>query len=69
MTVIGTYHFHFFRFFNSCSPLSYSFDVFELLQGQSLSETVIGQVEATDADSGTFGQIEYSLSAPSSRYL
>ena len=31
--------------------------------------TVIGQVQAVDADSGTFGQIEYSLSAPSDRYL
>ena len=46
-----------------------SFDAFELHPSQALIETVIGQVQATDADSGTFGQIEYSLSVPSSRYL
>ena len=31
--------------------------------------TVIGQVEAVDGDSGSFGLIEYSLTTPSNRYL
>lgn len=54
---------------NSCFLLySIRFDAFQQLQGQPVVATVLGQVQATDADSGTFGQIEYSLSAPSNMY-
>ncbi len=35
----------------------------------SAINTVIGQVQATDEDSGSFGQIEYRFYAPSDRYL
>ncbi len=49
---------------NALHILFHSFVVSESL----VIGKVVGQVQATDDDSGTFGQIEYRLYAPSDRY-